>query len=190
MNPEENKPQLENISESAEHANEPKTFLDKIRKWANNKAMLAATIVSLSGAAACDAPVDKDNAGQVDGNQNEMYKGCEPFSMCMTTGLYNEQTSERIGFSFWYKVPEGQEFEDVTFKVLDRDGNILGKEKAFLPSGTGEFWVTQPGYDGDIESDQASTAAGIEVAFPNGETVTILNGGLDHPDDDAPSIGQ
>lgn len=191
MNPDKKRPQLEDAENRAEELNKSDSFLDSIRAMAHRthtKALVIATLVGLSGAPACDEPMERDKTEQ-DGNQNEIYQGCEPFSMCMTTGLYDDETQERIGFSFWYKVPEDQEWDDVRFKVLDENGNVIGEENLFLPSGSGEFWVTAPGYNGDIEHDQAPTASGIEVTFPDGEKVTINNGELDHPDDDGPSIG-
>jgi hypothetical protein len=192
MNPDKQEPQLENIEGRIEAAEQPRTFLDKIRKWANNKAMIAAAVIGLSGAAACDEPAEKDNTELNSNNQNDIYQDCEPFSMCQMMELKDENTEKVVGFSFWYKFPEDDELKDIIFRAYDDNGDLIGEKtiSSSLP-GTNQFWVTQQGYGGQIISDKANVISEIEAEIPStGEIVSLENGALAHPDDDAPSIGQ
>lgn len=193
MNPEENHSQLEGVEQSIERADKPKTFLDKIRKWARDKALLATAVVGVSGVsglAACDLPTEKDKTEQNNqNNQNEIYQGCEPFERCQMVELKDRDYGNVVGFSLWYDVPDGEEFDDVKLEVVDVGGETIGEEKVFLPEGTGEYWITEPGYEGDMITEKASIVSHVNIIFPDETIVTIKNGALLHPDNDGPSLG-
>lgn len=193
MNPDNKEPQLESFESRVEAVDQPKTFLDKIRKWANSKVMLAATVIGLSGAAACDDPNEGDGIEQVNNNnQNEVYEGCEPFTMCQMMELKDENTKEVVGFSFWYKFSEEDASKEVVFRAYDENGDLIEEKKVSSSSpGTNEFRVTLPGYGGQLISDKADVISEMEAEIPStGEIVSLENGALAHPDDDAPDIGQ
>lgn len=187
MNPDKKRPQLEDVESRAEELNKPSSFLDSIRALAHKthtKVLVLAAIAGLSAAPSCDQP--KDKVAITDGNQNEFYAGCEPFTMCLTTGLYDEETKENIGFSFWYKVPEGETYDGVSFKVLDQDFNVIDMDVRSLAPGTHEFWVVKEGYEGDVKLGAGEVASGIEVEFPNGKVVDVFNEDFENPDDEPP----
>jgi len=186
MNPDNHDSQIEGAENRIEQANKPGSFLDSIRGLAHRthtKVLVLAALAGMAAASGCDMQSEKDKTEVVE-NENDLYKGCEPFTMCLTTGLYDENTSERIGFSFWYKVPDGQELGDVSFKVLGQNDSVLGEDTIPLVPGTDQFWVTKPGYNGDFENADAPKASGIEVTFSNGKSIIIRNGELEHTDDE------
>lgn len=194
MNSEYKNNSAEHLEKHVDMLNESGSFLDSIRALAHRthtKVLVLATLAGLAGAPACDMPLEGDNTEITDDNhkenQNELFEGCEPFSRCLTTGLYDQETSERVGFSFWYEVPENEEYDNVSFRIFDLDDNIIGEDNLFLTPGTGEFWVTKPGYEGDFEDPLAPEAGGIEVEFPDGTIITIRNKELLHQDDEPPA---
>ncbi|MBD3156870.1 hypothetical protein GF369_03505 [Candidatus Peregrinibacteria bacterium] len=195
MNSEYQNNSAEHLEKRIDTLNESGSFLDSIRALAHRthtKVLVLATLAGLGGAAACDMPRDDARTEIIDDkhneNQNELFEGCEPFSRCLTTGLYDDETSERVGFSFWYEVPENEEYDNVSFKILDLDDNIIGEDTLYLTPGTAEFWVTKPGYEGDFEDPRAPEAGGIEVEFPDGTTITIRNQELFYQDDEPPEF--
>jgi hypothetical protein len=194
MNSEYKNNSAEHVEKRIDSLKESGSFLDSIRALAHRthtKVLVLATLAGLSGSAACDMPRDEARTEITDNdhneNQNELFEGCDPFSRCLTTGLYDQVTSERVGFSFWYEVPENEEYDNVSFKILDLDDNVIGEDTLYLAPGTAEFWVTKPGYEGDFEDPRAPEAGGIEVEFPDGTVITIRNKELLHQDDEPPA---
>ena len=80
--------------------------------------------------------------------QNEIYNGCKPLSICLTTGLFDPATSELIGFSFWYKLPGNKRIKNVNIQILNKKGDVIYQGFVDLRPGTNELWFTEEDFPG------------------------------------------
>lgn len=144
--------QSESTESRIEQADKPSSFLDSIRKWAHKRVLVVAALVGVSGASACDMPAEKDNTGLIE-NENELHKDCAPFAMYFTNALYKSGTSELVGFSLNYAVPEGEEFNGVILKIIDGDEQVIHEEVMNLPSGSARLRFLDSDIPGVSEAD-------------------------------------
>ncbi|MBA4336438.1 hypothetical protein C0416_01515 [bacterium] len=181
MNPDRNNQHIEGIERHIESQNKPNSFLDSIRALSHRthtRVLVLATLAGLGLSTGCDMDLDKDKTEFIE-NQNELYKGCEPFTMCQTSAVYDGGTSELIGFSLMYRVPEGKEFTDVSFRILEEDGTVIHEEIKNLPSGSDKIKFT----DRDIPG--VSDANVVEMIVDD-KTVKLPVNFKSYDDDDDP----
>lgn len=181
MNPDRHNQQMEGIESRIEEPNRSGSFLDSLREVAHRthtRVLVLATLAGLGLSTGCDMEPEKDKTEFVE-NQNELYKGCEPFTMCQTSAVYDGGTLELIGFSLMYRVPEGKEFNDVSFRILEEDGTVIHEELKNLPSGSDKVKFT----DRDIPG--VSEANVVEMIV-NGKTVKLPINFKSYNDDDDP----
>ncbi len=181
MNPDRYNSQMEKAERRIEEPKREGSFLDSLREVAHKthtRVLVLATLAGLGLSSGCDMQPEDDKT-EVTENQNELYKGCEPFTICQTGAVYDGDTAELIGFSLVYKVPEGQEFRDVDFRILGEQGNVIHEESKNLPSGLDKVKFTERDIPGVTDAQL------VEIKV-NDKTIQLPTNFKSFDDDDDP----
>lgn len=175
MNPDRFGSQIERSDGQTEDAKETPTFLEDIRKWAHNRVLATVLLVGMAGAAGCNMPRDTKQDQQIENPE----KDCAPFAIYFTNALYYSNSNELAGFTLNYKVPEGEEFKNVTIRVLDKDDNVIYEDVRDLAPGDGRIQFL----DKDVPG--AANASAVESVV-EGKVVSRSADFTQFDDDDDP----